>query len=93
VLLPDVIKLDMSLTRGIDRDRSRRALASALVSFASETDATIFAEGIETPAEMETLRSLGVRYGQGFYLARPRVLPPDEDPAIAFREIPAITAA
>lgn len=93
VLLPDVIKLDMSLTRGIDRDRSRRALASALVSFASETDATILAEGIETLAEMETLRALGVQYGQGFYLARPRLLPPDEDPATAFREIPASTAA
>lgn len=93
VLLPDVIKLDMSLTRGIDQDRSRRALASALVSFASETDATIFAEGIETPEELVTLRDLGVRYGQGFYLARPRLLPPDEDPTVAFRDIPATTEA
>jgi EAL domain-containing protein (putative c-di-GMP-specific phosphodiesterase class I) len=93
VLLPDVIKLDISLTQRIDQDRNRRALASALVSFASETDATILAEGIETPAELETLRALGVRYGQGYYLARPRLLPPEEDPAVVFKEIPATTAA
>jgi EAL domain-containing protein (putative c-di-GMP-specific phosphodiesterase class I)/DNA-binding NarL/FixJ family response regulator len=92
VLLPDVIKLDMSLTQGIDSDRSRRALASALVSFASETDADIIAEGIETKGELETLRSLGVRYGQGFYLSRPLMLLPGEDPADAFREIPATAA-
>jgi EAL domain-containing protein (putative c-di-GMP-specific phosphodiesterase class I)/CheY-like chemotaxis protein len=93
VLLPDVIKLDMSLTQGIDSDRNRRALASALVSFASETGASIIAEGIETEAELETLRSLGVRFGQGFFLARPRMLPPGQDPAEAFRQIPATAAA
>jgi EAL domain-containing protein (putative c-di-GMP-specific phosphodiesterase class I)/CheY-like chemotaxis protein len=93
VLLPDVIKLDMSLTQGIDTDRNRRALASALVSFASETGATIIAEGIETEGELNTLRSIGVRHGQGFFLARPRMVPPGQDPAEAFREIPASAAA
>lgn len=88
VLLPDVIKLDMSLTRDIDRDRNRRALASAMITFASELGATIIAEGIETSGELEALRALGVQYGQGFYLARPRRLPEGEDPAVAFDQIP-----
>ena len=70
-LLPDVIKLDMSLTRGIDQDRNRRALASAMISFASDLGATIIAEGIETRGELDTLRALGARYGQGFYLSPP----------------------
>jgi len=62
-LHPDIIKLDMSLTRNIDSDPALRALASALIFFASETDAYIVAEGIETEREVETLRSLGVNYG------------------------------
>jgi len=72
---PDFIKLDSSLTKGIESDRSRRALASALISFGAELDAIILAEGIETRAELETLRSLGVRNGQGYYIARPGALP------------------
>ncbi|HXF37005.1 MAG TPA: EAL domain-containing protein [Actinomycetota bacterium] len=72
---PDLIKLDISLTRDIDADRARRALASALISFAEEMGMTIVAEGIERQAELDTLLRLGVRYGQGFFLAKPGPLP------------------
>jgi EAL domain-containing protein (putative c-di-GMP-specific phosphodiesterase class I)/CheY-like chemotaxis protein len=72
---PDIVKVDLSLTRDIDHDRARRALASALISFADELGMTIVAEGIETPAELEALMDLGVRYGQGFFLAEPGPLP------------------
>lgn len=78
-LAPDIIKLDIALTRDIDRDRARRALASGLIAFASEMGATIVAEGIETDGEITTLRELGVRFGQGFFLAKPSA----PDPAMA----------
>jgi len=71
---PDLIKLDMSLTRGIDQDRKRRALASALIAFAHETRIGIVAEGVETAAELDTLCELGVRKVQGYFLARPKNL-------------------
>jgi EAL domain-containing protein (putative c-di-GMP-specific phosphodiesterase class I) len=71
---PDLVKLDISLTRGIDADRKRRALASALIAFARETDVDIVAEGVETSAELLALRSLGVKRAQGYYLARPKPL-------------------
>ncbi len=70
-LAPDLIKLDISITESIDSDRARRALAKALISFAGEMEMTIVAEGIETRAELDTLLGLGVRFGQGFFLARP----------------------
>jgi EAL domain-containing protein (putative c-di-GMP-specific phosphodiesterase class I) len=73
-LAPDIIKADMSIVRGVDADDGRRALASALVSFAQQMGMTIVAEGIETAGELHALRQLGVRYGQGFYLARPAPL-------------------
>lgn len=73
-LRPDLIKLDMSLTRDIDTDISRRSLAYALVRFAREIDSRIIAEGVETKPELETLESLGVEMAQGFYLHRPKPL-------------------
>lgn len=72
---PHVLKLDTALTHGIDADPVRRSLAAALVTFASETDATIIAEGIETAEELQTLQRLGIPWGQGFHLARPADLP------------------
>jgi EAL domain-containing protein (putative c-di-GMP-specific phosphodiesterase class I)/CheY-like chemotaxis protein len=71
---PDIVKVDISLTRSIDVDRGRRAIASALISFAEEMDMQIIAEGIETEAELATLSDLGVRYGQGYHLAEPHAL-------------------
>ena len=69
---PDIIKLDISLIRGINLDPSRRALATALVSFALETGRKLIAEGVETEEEREVLKLLKVGWGQGFGLARPK---------------------
>ncbi len=73
-LAPDLIKLDMGLTRGIDADPAKRHLAAALVRFARETGGEIVAEGVETAEELEALRALGVRFAQGFHLGRPEPL-------------------
>lgn len=70
-LKPDIIKLDMALTRDVDSDPARRALASALIFYARETGCQILAEGIETDAELQTLKLLGVAKGQGYRLGRP----------------------
>jgi len=70
-LAPDIIKVDNALTRNVYMDPARRALAAGLISFAEELGAFVIAEGIENRQELEALRALGVRYGQGFYLGRP----------------------
>jgi EAL domain-containing protein (putative c-di-GMP-specific phosphodiesterase class I) len=70
-LQPDSIKLDMALIRGIDVDPARRALASAMQSFARQTGAMLVAEGVETAAERKTLIALGFMRGQGYLLGRP----------------------
>ncbi|WP_267396158.1 MULTISPECIES: EAL domain-containing protein [unclassified Sphingomonas] len=76
--VPDEIKLDMELVRGIDRDPRRRAIVRAVVSMCRELDTLVIAEGIETAGEAAALRDLGVRYHQGFWYARPALncLPP-----------------
>lgn len=70
-LHPHIVKLDNSITRAIDVDRSRRALAAALCGFAAETGCGIVAEGVETQAELEAVRALGIGKAQGYHLGRP----------------------
>jgi EAL domain-containing protein (putative c-di-GMP-specific phosphodiesterase class I) len=70
-LRPNVVKLDIALTRHIDEDPARRALASALVTFAGEIGAVLVAEGVESVEELRSLRALGIPAAQGYRLARP----------------------
>jgi EAL domain-containing protein (putative c-di-GMP-specific phosphodiesterase class I) len=74
-LEPDIIKLDMSLVRGIHRSRGARALASALVAFAADVGAVVIAEGVEHADELAELRDLGVPWAQGYYMGRPEPSP------------------
>ena len=64
-LCPDIIKLDIVLTRDIDRDPIKRALASSLVSFSRDVGGTLIAEGIETaggaPDARRPRRAAGAR--------------------------------
>jgi len=78
---PDLVKLDVSLSRDIDKDPVRRALASALVSFARDTNSELVAEGVETKGELETLRSIGAEVVQGFLFGSPKPL--TEQPALS----------
>jgi EAL domain-containing protein (putative c-di-GMP-specific phosphodiesterase class I) len=71
---PDFIKLDIGLTRDIDLDPARKALARALVGFAADTGSRIVAEGVERQSELDALRSIGVRKVQGYLLGRPMPL-------------------
>ncbi len=70
-LAPDLVKLDISLVRGIDADPARQALISGMGYFAVKRKLHLIAEGIETRQELDALRRLGIRYGQGYLLGRP----------------------
>jgi EAL domain-containing protein (putative c-di-GMP-specific phosphodiesterase class I) len=80
-LRPDIVKLDMSVVRDIDTNPARQAMAAGMCHFAEQSGTIIIAEGIETEAEAECLRNLGVPLGrggilgQGFHFARPSALP------------------
>ncbi len=74
-LEPDLIKLDISLTRDIDHTPAKRALAAALSTFAREIGCVMVAEGVETEDELQVLIELGITCGQGYLLGRPAALP------------------
>jgi EAL domain-containing protein (putative c-di-GMP-specific phosphodiesterase class I) len=70
-LKPEIIKLDIHLTRGVHGDHGRQALVRSLVRFAADVGAALVAEGIETPEDLLTLTDASVEYGQGYLFARP----------------------
>lgn len=76
---PDVIKLDIRLVSGVDKDAWQQAVILAIVSVANSLDIAVIAEGIETAAEREQLMELGVTLGQGFLLGRPASEPAPGD--------------
>jgi EAL domain-containing protein (putative c-di-GMP-specific phosphodiesterase class I) len=84
-LRPDIIKMDLSITRDIDTDPARRALASAMVIFAGEVGAVVIAEGAETESELCALQAAGIHRAQGFAIAAAQSLPLTP---IAFEPLP-----
>lgn len=70
----DMLKLDSSLTRGLNQEPRKALLAKSICAFARATDCKIVAEGIETEQELNTLKEIGVDMAQGFYLGHPMPL-------------------
>jgi diguanylate cyclase (GGDEF)-like protein len=68
---PEFIKVDMGLVRGVDTNPVQRSLIETMVTLCQKIGCDIICEGIETETEFSSLQSMGVTYGQGYYLARP----------------------
>jgi EAL domain-containing protein (putative c-di-GMP-specific phosphodiesterase class I) len=70
---PDVLKIDMALTRAIHQDGVRSKIAHAIISLCRSMNISVIAEGVETVEEAVTLRELGIRLFQGYLFARPAI--------------------
>lgn len=68
---PDVIKLDMSLTRNIDSDHIRQSIVFGILAVCRKLSIRVIAEGIETKGEYQALANEGVTLFQGYLFARP----------------------
>ncbi|MER1941514.1 MULTISPECIES: EAL domain-containing protein [unclassified Castellaniella] len=76
---PDIVKIDMELVRDIDTNRVRQAIVKGILGVCEALSIEVIAEGVETLAEYQTLRAMGIYYFQGFLFAKP-----------AFEQLPAI---
>jgi len=70
---PDVLKIDMALTRDIHEDDVRTKITGAIVGLCKSLDISVIAEGIETIEEAVALRALGIQLFQGYLFARPAI--------------------
>ncbi len=67
----DVLKLDRSFVSGLVGSAQDRAVTRAVIDLAHHLDLELVAEGIETAEQLDVLRQLGCRLGQGYLLHRP----------------------
>jgi EAL domain-containing protein (putative c-di-GMP-specific phosphodiesterase class I) len=71
VLKPAYLKIDIGLVRDVHLKRVSQQVLRAIMDMGDGLGATVIAEGIQTKDEYEALGELGIRWGQGYYLARP----------------------
>jgi diguanylate cyclase (GGDEF)-like protein len=72
----DIVKIDLSLVQGGTRRDQSLEVVRTLRDLADRWGALVVAEGIETSAHLEIVRSLGIGAGQGYLLGRPSEQPP-----------------
>ncbi len=68
------MKIDKKFVTGIHGSLEAVKSLKRLIKMARSLGAEVIAEGIETQRDLDLLKDLGVRYGQGFYLSRPRAV-------------------
>jgi diguanylate cyclase (GGDEF)-like protein len=72
----DTIKVDRSLVRDSGLDGSAPVILRSVVALAHELGKEVVAEGVETQADADYLRSIGCEFGQGYYYGEP--MPPKD---------------
>jgi EAL domain-containing protein (putative c-di-GMP-specific phosphodiesterase class I) len=70
-LQPEVVKLDMSLVRGVDHHPVKRRLVASLHTLGEPLGITVIAEGVETTSERDALLEVGCDLLQGYLFAKP----------------------
>lgn len=69
---PEFVKIDMTITKGVDTDVERQAIIENILSYSHKMNIKVLCEGVETLSEMTTLIKMGVDYLQGYYLSKPQ---------------------
>lgn len=70
----DLLKIDLRLTEGIDRDPNQRAVVDSILALGRGLGAKVVAEGVETASQLAALRQMGADFAQGFYFQKPQQL-------------------
>lgn len=72
----DVVKIDQVFIKSLHTESNIKPVLKSMIQLADDLDMKIIAEGVETEAQIEQLETLGVKYIQGFYYAKP--IKPDD---------------
>lgn len=70
-LEPEIVKLDMSLIRDLDRHTTKRRVVAAIAAMCRELGSQVVAEGVETAAERDACIAAGIDLLQGYLFAKP----------------------
>ncbi len=67
----DTLKIDRSFIQGLAEEQDSAEIVGTILDLARSLDMDVVAEGIETAEQVNRLRLLGCRLGQGYYFSRP----------------------
>jgi EAL domain-containing protein (putative c-di-GMP-specific phosphodiesterase class I) len=76
----DTLKIDRSFINGIEHREKNLEITQTIITLAHSLKLDVIAEGVETQAQLDILRSLGCDYAQGYFFSRPL----DEQAVVAF---------
>lgn len=75
-LRPEFIKIDMHFVQGVDTDPIKQQFLKSIQQIALSCGTIVIAEGVETEAELQMVKNIGIAVGQGYFIARPSPTPP-----------------
>ena len=70
-LRPDFLKIDLQLVQGIASNHLNQQIVREMVHLGRMNGSEMIAEGVEHPSDLDFIRKMGIRYGQGFFFAKP----------------------
>lgn len=70
-LRPDIVKVDRILVQDCDKDSTKLSIIEGIIKIGAAIGIKIVLEGVERAGEVDALRSVGARFIQGFYFAKP----------------------
>lgn len=70
-LKPDFFKIDLQLVHGIANNYLNQQIVREMVHLGRVNASEMVAEGVENKEDLELIQNIGIRYGQGFYFAKP----------------------
>lgn len=68
----DYIKIDMGITRDVDKNPHQVAVIKSIVALAEGLGGEAIAEGVETKAQLKKISEIGVHYAQGYLIGKPK---------------------
>ena len=75
LLEPDIVKIDKRCITGVSKDRTLGRQLKRILKVTESLGTEVVAEGIESNEDLETLKELGVKYGQGYLWGKPKRMP------------------
>lgn len=73
-LEPDFIKLDKYYSVNLWKDTKKQEMIKAILHYTNHYDIKLILEGIETDMDLAIAKAIGVKYGQGYILGKPKAL-------------------
>ena len=76
---PDFVKIDMSITHGVDADRTKQRVVQSITELCHDLKISVVAEGIENRPDRDWLAQSGINFFQGYFFGKPeREITPGE---------------